>query len=51
MQPRFKFIPQNINLFLTLLNVWIKPGLENETTILVTPKNELVSIEHPSSIP
>ena len=51
MQPRCKDRPQNINEFLTLLNEGIKPGLENETTILDTPKNEFVAKEHPSSIP
>lgn len=43
MQPRCKDRPQNINEFLTLLNEGIKPGLENETTILDTPKNEFVA--------
>src|SRR5699024_4851176 len=51
MQPRCKDRPQNINEILTLLNEGIKPGLENETTILDTPKNEFVAKEHPSSIP
>lgn len=41
MQPRCKDRPQNINEFLTLLNEGIKPGLENETTILDTPKMNL----------